>query len=707
MRKIQSAFKAPLPVKVLLRTLGAMTVILIITSFNYSVSTAADGPADNQAQSVRPMPPPGIKIDDAVRAELLAEYDKLHILVEDLRKLKDPQRVKYLPDVEIFDKAVAIGLNEDGFFEPRDIESARKLIREGTERALQLAGNNSVAWRLRTTDSGATVRGYRSKLDGSVQPYGVAWTSAKPATRADVWCRGRAEKGLELQFIAKQLSSPDPLPSPGVLMIYPLGRYCNANKLAGEIDTLEVIEHAIAEYKLDRKQIAIRGFSMGGAAAWHLAVHYPDRWFAATPGAGFSETPQFLRVFQSETLAPAAYEQTLWQMYDCDKWALNLKNLPTIAYSGAIDKQKQAADVMAQACHDLPDGDAFELTHIIAPDTAHKITPEARDEIERRLNVIHSLGKYAELPKKLWFTTYTLKYNRCHWLAIDRLEQHWKQATVKAELRVNGDFVVVDLQPNGVQELTVEFDANALPESVTHLTFVFQDATPANFDYSSRVVTRRSDLSWQAKWRYDAKSKIWNRVSSLEQDASLRKQHNLQGPIDDAFMDSFIFVPPNTTGQHPAIDAWVQSEMEHAVTQWHRQMRGDVRIVKADQLKEADIKSNNVVFWGDPKSNPKLKEILEKLPLQWTDREISIGANKLDSSKHVPVMIYPNPLAPGRYIVLNSGFTYREYDYLNNARQVPKLPDWAIVDVTTAPDARWPGKVVAADFFDEEWKVKK
>ena len=70
-------------------------------------------------------------------------------------------------------------------------------------------------------------------------------------------------------------------------------------------------------------------------------------------------------------------------------------------------------------------------------------------------------------------------------------------------------------------------------------------------------------------------------------------------------------------------------------------------------------------------------------------------------------MIYPNPLAPGRYIVLNSSFTYREYDYLNNARQVPKLPDWAIVDVTTAPDARWPGKVIAADFFDEDWKVKK
>jgi hypothetical protein len=58
-------------------------------------------------------------------------------------------------------------------------------------------------------------------------------------------------------------------------------------------------------------------------------------------------------------------------------------------------------------------------------------------------------------------------------------------------------------------------------------------------------------------------------------------------------------------------------------------------------------------------------------------------------------------------VVLNSGFTFREYDYLNNARQVPKLPDWAIVDLDTAPHPRGPGKVVSADFFNEDWKLAK
>jgi hypothetical protein len=56
-------------------------------------------------------------------------------------------------------------------------------------------------------------------------------------------------------------------------------------------------------------------------------------------------------------------------------------------------------------------------------------------------------------------------------------------------------------------------------------------------------------------------------------------------------------------------------------------------------------------------------------------------------------------------VVLNSGFTFREYDYLNNARQVPKLPDYAVVDVTVPPSSRLPGRIVTAGFFDEVWRL--
>jgi hypothetical protein len=120
---------------------------------------------------------------------------------------------------------------------------------------------------------------------------------------------------------------------------------------------------------------------------------------------------------------------------------------------------------------------------------------------------------------------------------------------------------------------------------------------------------------------------------------------------------------------------------------------------------EADIAEHNLVLWGDPQSNKLLAKIAEKLPIRWTDKTVKVGEKEYNSADHVPVLIYPNPLNPKRYVVLNSGFTYREYDYLNNARQVPKLPDFAVVDINVLMNSRHPGGIVGAGFFNERWEL--
>ena len=63
------------------------------------------------------------------------------------------------------------------------------------------------------------------------------------------------------------------------------------------------------------------------------------------------------------------------------------------------------------------------------------------------------------------------------------------------------------------------------------------------------------------------------------------------------------------------------------------------------------------------------------------------------------MLIYPNPLNPKRYIVLNTGFTFCEYGRSSNALQVPNVPDYAVLEIAN------PTNVPLAGFFDEEWKV--
>jgi hypothetical protein len=123
------------------------------------------------------------------------------------------------------------------------------------------------------------------------------------------------------------------------------------------------------------------------------------------------------------------------------------------------------------------------------------------------------------------------------------------------------------------------------------------------------------------------------------------------------------------------------------------------------EIGDADIAQHNLILWGDPGSNAVLAKIADKLPIRWTAESIQVGERKFSTAGHVPVLIYPNPLNPQRYVVLNSGFTFREYDYLNNARQVPKLPDFAVIDMDVPRSSRAPGGVVEAGFFNDAWQL--
>jgi hypothetical protein len=663
----------------------------------------ADGPADNNEAAVRHIPPAGIQLSGEDRAEIESMLDDVQHDIQALREQRDLPERALLPDVEVFARAVEQALRFDEFFTPADVDRARELLAEGRRRAAALATGEAPWLRQR----GLVIRGYRSRLDDTVQPYGLEIPQSYDFNgasryRCDLWFHGRGEKSVELQFVHQRMTQAGPIAPRDTIVLHPFGRYCNAFRFAGEVDVLEALAHAQSQYRIDEDRISDRGFSMGGAAAWQFAVRYSDRWFAANPGAGFSETPEFLRSFQQETLNPPWWEKTLWNWYDCPTWAMNLRQCPTIAYSGEIDRQKQAADVMAEACRKY----AFmELTHIIGPQTAHAIHPGSKVEIERRLEDLAVFGRQ-RVPPRVRLRTYTLKYDRMHWLTINGLDEHWVQAGVDAQIELNSHRLQVFIRADGVAELTLQFAPGEMPADVDgppQVVFV-PGLHREEGAYVADLPPLQSDRSWTCRLYRDAEG-TWH-TGSPPWDNELRKRHDLQGPIDDALMDSFLFVTPGGKSRHDLVEDWTHSELHHALTHWRQQMRGDARVKSDADVTDADIAAHNLILWGDPTSNAVLGRIADKLPILWGDDQVAVGGQSFDAETHVPLLIYPNPLNPRRYVVLNSSFTYREYDYLNNARQTPKLPDWAIVDLRELPGSRRPGKIVAADFFDERWKLK-
>src|SRR5579872_1449409 len=337
-----------------------------------------------QAADVKPVPPPGIAVTPADRKELEIGLSRLAQAID---KIRDNPLA---PDVQIFHNAVRYALQYDEFFKPEEIFRAKELLRQGLERADSLK-RGAAPW---AGDTGLVVRGYVSKIDGSVQPYGLVVPASFSPTRPhhwrlDTWFHGRNELLSEINFLWDRERNPGEFTPADTIVLHLYGRYCNASKLAGEVDLFEALDAVKRHYQIDENRIVIRGFSMGGASAWHFAAHYAGLWAAAAPGAGFSETPEFLKVWQKEIVQPNWWEQKLYHLYDADDYAVNLFNCPTVAYSGEIDIQKQAADVMAEAMA----REGMRLTHIIGPHTAHKYHPDSKVEINLLIDAIAERGR--------------------------------------------------------------------------------------------------------------------------------------------------------------------------------------------------------------------------------------------------------------------------------------------------------------------------
>ncbi|MCA8997401.1 MAG: prolyl oligopeptidase family serine peptidase [Planctomycetaceae bacterium] len=667
----------------------------LLIALLFGLPALADGPQDNLVDNVRQIPPPGIELSAEDREQLETRLQQLSTELKQLTESKTPRPpADLLDDIEIFERAVSQALKNNEFYSPGDLKNAHQLIDTGLDRVQKLKQGNP-DW---THQTGLVVRGYRSKLDGTVQPYGLEIGpdyrfDGDRKVRCDLWFHGRGERSLELQFLSQRMRSKGQFPLEGGIVLHPYGRYSNAFKFAGEVDVLEALEDVKRHYRIDEDRVAVRGFSMGGAGCWQMAVHYPDLFFAANPGAGFSETPEFLKSFQGETLNPPWFEERLWTLYDCPGWCENLRHLPTVAYSGEIDRQKQAADVMQAALAEK----GIDLVHIIGPDTAHKIHPDSNQLIAERLSRLEQLGR-ERTPRRIAFTTYTLKYNSLAWLTVNGLKEHWRQSRIEAVVVDSGE-PQLDIAIDGITDFSIDFPSGTCPFDVQSKVAVLIDGEQVV------EVKPQSDRSFAARFVGSAEGH-WTLVDTNPFSQGLVKRHELQGPIDDAFMQPFLFVRPTGKFLNKKVETWVNAEMERAIVQWNRHMRGDVRIKDDTEITDEDLQNFNLILWGCPSSNAVIQTTLGDLPLRWTAEGVAVSSKTYEAGSHVPILIHPNPLNPDRYVVLNSGFTYREYDYLNNARQTPKLPDWAIIDIETPPNSRWPGKVVDADLFDESWQVK-
>ncbi len=544
--------------------------------------------------------------------------------------------------------------------------------------------------------AGQTIaRGYRSRIDGTVQPFAVTYPvefgkDPRKRWRVDVVLHGRDPSLTEVGFLHANNGEKAVPKEQDFIQVTVYGRGNNAYRWAGETDVFEAITAFVNTERAAGRvpgtapyHFVLRGFSMGGAGTWHIGLHWPDHWQCIGPGAGFTTTHGYVPKL-ANPLPP--HQEACLRIYDAVDYALNAFNVPVVAYSGAKDPQKQAADNIEEILKKA----GIHMDHLVAPDLEHKFPPEWF----KKANELYE--KYADKPRSeyaetLNFVTYTLKYPECHWLSLLGLDRHYKRASVLGTHTDAG----YNLQTENAQTLRIllpAFAGQAQDVTIDGQKLVAHPSTLA--DGSLALFLQRRAGKWM--------SVLQQRLISQQQQHP-RKVHGLQGPIDDAFAESFLCVKGTGKSWHETTRKLADARLERFAFEWSKYWRGQLPVKADTDVTADDIAARHLILFGDPSSNSLIAQALDGLPLSWTKDELRFAGQKVAADRHLPVLIYPNPLNALRYVVLNTGHTFPTDDYVKtNALLFPRLGDYAILRAGDDPAVV---DVVTAGLFDDSWSI--
>ncbi|HSU65533.1 MAG TPA: hypothetical protein VLJ39_01550, partial [Tepidisphaeraceae bacterium] len=302
--------------------------------------------------------------------------DKTEQLGHAIAELKQQQVPDWkLTDVEVYHKA-AVWVTAHQEWYKDYAKWTVQVLDQGLDRAAKLKSGEA-AWLKR---DGTVYRGYRSAVDGSVQPYRVTLPNGFPGIkklwRLDLVLHGRDDTNAEVKFLHPG-DSKTPAPEQDYVQLDVYGRGNNAYRWAGEQDVFEALaafraaeREAYGWETVDSNRVVLRGFSMGGAGAWHLGLQHPSFWCSCSPGAGFTTT--FGRVKNPDGKLPDYVVKCLG-IYDAIDYAENVFDIPVVAYGGEIDPQREAMETIRDKITPM----GLKATFIVGPKMGHKYDPES------------------------------------------------------------------------------------------------------------------------------------------------------------------------------------------------------------------------------------------------------------------------------------------------------------------------------------------
>ncbi len=598
-----------------------------------------------------------------------------------------------LPPYSVTRVAVRTGAPEAGEL-PDDPEAGHTLTLALRDAEGTPVHRTQVALRVVAADA-LQVRTFVSRIDGSVQFYavqparsGTYGPSAPPGLLLSLHGAGvdaRAQAGSYSQ-------------KSGVFVVAPTNRRPFGFDWEdwGRLDALEVLADATARFGTDASRTWLTGHSMGGHGTWQLGAHFPDRFAAIAPSAGWRDFRDYGGAAGFDVDDPIG---ALFERASSPSRTLRLQN--NYAARGIYvlhgDRDESVPVGEARAMRALLGGFHPDFAYYERPGAGHWWGAQCLDW-PPLIDFVTSRQRPADRDvRHVDFTTVDPALSsRLHWLEIGRAQRFGDPARAEADLDSAARRFTI--RTENVARLGLDLTALASPGADPDaapplpageplaITLDGQELPPVPWPTGSTTVDLGRD--GEGAWRLrDAPPRPW-------------RGPGRPGSFKAAFQNRVLLVY-GTQGTEEE-NAWAFHKARFDADVFRYRGNGALQILADTAFRAVDHPDRNIVLYGHATTNAAWRAVLEAPPLVPEGGRIRIGDKSFTGPDLACLFVAPRAgSAAGAMVgvVGGTGVTgMRATTGLPFFVSGVHWPDWTVFRASVWQDGL--GGVVAAGFLD-------
>lgn len=447
----------------------------------------------------------------------------------------------------------------------------------------------------------------------------------------------------------------------------------------GEQDVLDVIADVQKHYAVDEDRVVLGGLSNGGLGAHAIGTRHASRFSVVQAMAGAPSWTQYLggmgRLRGAERTEVLRYSGL--HLLE-STWGSDYRY-----YHGRSDPGPMRPRYVEEL-------DA-EVARVGAPvrgtwyDAGHDI-----------LYLVHRHGRvYTGLaeerrersPREVRVVSGDYRASRQHWVEITRFVDYPELGRVRAVVDAEGALAV---ETRNVRAFAIDVRDAPLGES-TRIVIDGQtvhDGPRASLGHRWHVV--RDGDTWRA---------------GFPNDPAKSKRPGLAGPITDTYYGRMVHVYGTQKPEHTETLRRAAERGARGWPLWSWDLRQEV--IADTELTEQTMREATVVLYGTQGDNAVLDRIAGALPIRVDGEAIVMGSRRFAGADVGTRFVYPNPLAPERYVLVCAGVTPNAVQAGNTLPEF--LPDYVVYDRRGTPSRqdRVQGRnpLLADGYFDARWRL--